>query len=184
SGTILGHSGGVTLSPSSGTTLGLIEAKGAEGAIVSGHQGAVIDSNGYAVVANLNPYSENNVSISLENAPIDIELDQTSQRVVPYENAIVLLKFNSKLGIPLVINTKFDGENLPFGAEVTDADGTVVGNVGQGSQIYARVSTYHGELFVSWGRDEASRCVVQYEISNNKSNGLKILQAKCQRVVA
>ncbi|MFA0001364.1 fimbria/pilus outer membrane usher protein [Vibrio lentus] len=184
SGTILGHSGGVTLSPSSGTTLGLIEAKGAEGAIVSGHQGAVIDSNGYAVVANLNPYSENNVSISLENASIDVEMEQTSQRVVPYENAIVLLKFNSKLGIPLVINTKFDGDNLPFGAEVTDADGTVVGNVGQGSQIYARVSTYQGQLFVSWGRDDTNQCVVQYEINSNKSNGLKILQAKCQRVVA
>lgn len=184
SGTILSHSGGVTLSPSSGTTLGLIEANGAEGAIVSGHQGAVIDSNGYAVVANLNPYSENNVSISLENASIDVEMDQTSQRVVPYENAIVLLKFNSKLGIPLVINTKFQGESLPFGAEVSDANGVVVGNVGQGSQIYARVSAYQGDLFVSWGRGEANQCVVQYKVNNNKSNGLKILQAKCQRVVA
>jgi outer membrane usher protein len=172
SGSIIAHSGGLTLTPYNSETFALVEAKGAYGAKVEGYPGITIDRSGYAAVPYLNPYQFNSIRVDPKNAPDDIELDSTEQRVVPWAGAIVKVDFNSKRGLPLLINGKFRGEPLPFAAEVLDASGATVGNVGQAGQVYARVQNVSGELFVRWGKTANEQCNLRYAIpyGNKKSS--------------
>lgn len=179
SGSMIAHAGGVTLSPYIGTTYGLIEAKGAEGASVSGYPGVKIDGNGYAIVPNMNPYEVNSVGIDPKGISDDIELVTTSQNVAPNANAIALLKYETKYGRAVLINTKYRNNPVPFGATVLDEAGHNVGLVGQNGQIYARVEKDAGTLWVLWGTKVDDKCHINYEINDNKSR-LPKLNAICE----
>ncbi|WP_164098542.1 fimbria/pilus outer membrane usher protein, partial [Serratia marcescens] len=63
SGTLVLHSGGITLGPYTSDTFALIHADGAQGAVVQNGQGAVIDHFGYAILPTLSPYRRNNISL-------------------------------------------------------------------------------------------------------------------------
>ncbi|WP_239353627.1 fimbria/pilus outer membrane usher protein, partial [Escherichia coli] len=63
SGTLIAHQHGVVFSPETGTTMALIEAKDAAGAMLPGSPGTRIDSNGYAILPYLRPYRINSVEI-------------------------------------------------------------------------------------------------------------------------
>lgn len=164
SGTLIAHSGGVTASPYVAETFALVEAKGASGAHVSNYPGITVDPFGYAVVPYLNPYEINEVSIDPKGASADVELENTSQRVAPYSGAVVKLRYQTHSGSPILINATFDGQPVPFGAEVQDSHGNSVGAVGQGGQIYARVSDRQGELRVKWGEGADGQCAVRYHL--------------------
>lgn len=168
SGTIVAHAGGVTLSPYTGETMALVEAKGAKGAQVSGYPGIEIDSFGYAAVPYLNPYQFNDIQIDPKNAPEDIELENTQQRVAPWAGAVVKVNFNSQRGTPLLISGSFKGQPLPFGADVKNSRGERVGNVGQGGQLYARVKEESGSLTVSWAEGALGKCLLHYRIPTSK----------------
>lgn len=168
SGTLVAHAGGVTLSPYTGETMALVEAKGAKGAQVSGYPGIEIDSFGYAAVPYLNPYQFNDIQIDPKNAPEDIELENTQQRVAPWAGAVVKVNFNSKRGTPLLISGSFKGQPLPFGADVQNSLGERVGSVGQGGQLYARVKKESGSLIVSWAKGAQGKCTIEYRIPVSK----------------
>jgi outer membrane usher protein len=57
-----------------------------------------------------------------------------------------------------------DGQALPFGAEVTDADGRSVGVVAQDSRIFARGLDDKGVLVVKLGENVRDVCRVQYSL--------------------
>ncbi|WP_431223676.1 fimbria/pilus outer membrane usher protein [Serratia sp. L9] len=162
SGTVIAHSGGVTLTPYASGTFALVEAKGAEGAKVSSYPGVSIDSRGYAVVPYLNPYQMNEISIDPKGTAAGVELDNTSQKVAPYSGAVVKVKYNTKQGTPILVNATYLGEPVPFGADIFDAKGNSVGLVGQGGQLYARVAEDKGRLRVQWGEGSQMQCMVSY----------------------
>ncbi|MFV0447797.1 MAG: fimbria/pilus outer membrane usher protein [Vibrio sp.] len=175
SGGLVAHKGGITLTPQTGKTLALVEAKGAEGAKVSGYRNLTIDSNGYAVVGNLSPYQMNEIRLDPLGAKKDIEFDSTSQMVAPYRNAVALLKFNVRTGYPLLVYVE---QSIPFGAAVYDADEKIIGNVGQGSQIFARVSEPQGAIKVSW---EGQSCNLNYSLTDKQqeSGRLVVIRSAC-----
>ncbi|QCR63168.1 fimbrial biogenesis outer membrane usher protein [Serratia fonticola] len=161
-GTVIAHSGGVSFTPYTADTFALVEAKGAEGASVSSYPGVKIDSHGYAVVPYLNPYQMNDISIDPKGTASDVELDNTSQKVAPYSGAVVKVKYNTKRGTPLLINATYQGDPVPFGADILDSKGNNVGSVGQGGQLYARVAEDKGQLRVKWGEGSTMQCTVSY----------------------
>ncbi|MFN3066642.1 fimbria/pilus outer membrane usher protein [Serratia sp. J2] len=161
-GTVIAHAGGVSFTPYSSDTFALVEAKGAEGAKVSSYPGVSIDSRGYAVVPYLNPYQMNEVSIDPAGTAANVELDNTSQKVAPYSGAVVRLKYNTKRGTPILVNATYQGEPVPFGADIFDSTGNNVGSVGQGGQLYARVAEDKGQLRVKWGQGGDMQCTVNY----------------------
>lgn len=179
-GSVIIHQGGVTLTPETGDTFALIEAKGAEGADVVGHKNVRIDSRGYAAIANLSPYQKNNVVLDPSGASAAVEFDSTLQVAVPYKNAISLLQYHVSKGMPILVYASRNGSNLPFGAVVYDNDNTVIGNVGQGGQLYARVPEPHGSVRVAWGGSE--QCIIRYALSDEEqaSGRLKIFKASCE----
>ncbi|QXT42551.1 fimbria/pilus outer membrane usher protein [Serratia fonticola] len=179
-GTVIAHSGGVSFTPYTADTFALVEAKGAEGASVSSYPGVKIDSHGYAIVPYLNPYQMNDISIDPKGTASDVELDNTSQKVAPYSGAVVKVKYNTKRGTPLLINATYQGDPVPFGADILDSKGNNVGSVGQGGQLYARVVEDKGQLRVKWGEGSAMQCTVSY-ILMPVAKGQKQAQTQIQQ---
>jgi outer membrane usher protein len=170
SGTLIGHSGGITLTPYTSDTFALVEAKGAQGARISSYRGIHVDSRGYAVVPYLNAYQFNEISLDPKGAAFDVELDNTTQKVAPYSGAVVKVKYKTKRGTPVLINATHADQPVPFGADVIDHKGNHVGSVGQGGQVYARVAEQQGTLLIKWGEDKAMQCSVRYILMPIKKN--------------
>lgn len=170
SGGIVAHSGGVTFSPYNSDNYALIEAKGAEGASVSGYAGATVDSSGYALSPSLVPYQQNHVAINPEGSDLGVEFENTAQDIVPRAGSVVKVKFNTHTGTPLLIVSTSKGEPLPFGADIFDDENTHVGAVSQGGVIYVKVSKPKGTLTIKWGEDEHSQCRVAYALKPTESN--------------
>lgn len=169
-GTIVAHSGGVTFTPYISDTMALIEAKGAEGARITSYPGIRIDSHGYAVVPYLSPYQYNEISIDPKGISNQTELTSTTQKVSPYLGAVVKMKYETRQGTAVLINASWRGDPVPFGAEVFDSKGNMVGSVGQGGQIYARVSMASDRLLIKWGNDSDSQCHVRYQALKMQKN--------------
>lgn len=187
-GTVIGHTGGVTFTPYTSDTFALVEAKGAEGAKVSSYPGVSIDSRGYAVVPYLNPYQMNEINIDPVGTSADMELDNTSQKVAPYSGAVVKVKYTTKKGMPILVNATFQGEPVPFGADVFDSKGNSVGSVGQGGQVYARVVEEKGQLHVKWGEGSEMQCTVSYlmmpQAKNQQKSQVQQFNSRCLEPVS
>lgn len=164
SGTLLAHSGGITLTPYQGDTFALVEAKGLEGAKVNSYTGVRIDSRGYAAVPYLIPYQFNEIAIDPKDTDVNIELENTSRKIAPRDKSVVKVSYAARKGTPVLIAATFNGQPLPFGAEVVDSKGKLVGYVGQGGQIYARVEKEADTLSVSWNGIERQECRVNYRL--------------------
>lgn len=164
SGTLIGHAGGLTFSPYQGDTFALVEAKGLEGAKVNNYSGVRIDGNGYAAIPYLNPYQFNDIAIDPKDTDINVELESSSRKVVPRDKSIVKVSYKTRSGTPVLITAHYQGQPLPFGAEVTDSRAQLVGYVGQGSQIYARVEKESDELSVQWNDSGKKQCKIRYRL--------------------
>lgn len=163
SGTVIAWQNGIVATPYTGDTFAVVEAKGAKGAKVGGYSGIRIDPWGHAAVPYLNPYEMNEISIDPKGLPYDLELDNTTDKVAPYYGAVSRVVFKTSRGTPLlIIASQPNGSVVPFGAEVYDSTGKVVGNVGQAGQIYARVEQIRGQLKVRWGAENKQSCSVNY----------------------
>lgn len=171
SGTVIGWPGGVVATPYTGNTFAVVEAKGASGAKVGGYSGIRIDPWGHAAVPYLNPYEMNEISIDPKGSKYSVDLENTSERVAPYDGAISRIVFKTDTGTPLLIVAKLaDGQAVPFGAQVEDSAGNVVGSVGQSGQVYARITKTKDRLIVKWGPDAAQQCGVGYILPESKAD--------------
>ncbi|MGP4130178.1 hypothetical protein OJE16_10550 [Pantoea tagorei] len=61
-----------------------------------------------------------------------------------------------------------------------DADKVLVGVVGQGGQLYARVPHDSGTLKVSWN-EQKSACLVSYQVSGRQQSDLIPLNGSCRK---
>ncbi|WP_336222354.1 fimbria/pilus outer membrane usher protein [Citrobacter amalonaticus] len=166
SGTVIGFEGGAVFTPYTGDTFAIVEAKGASGARVGNYSGVTVDHWGHAAVPYLNPYEMNEIDLDPKGLPYDVELETTSQKVAPHAGAVVRLKYPTQRGYPVLIAAHTAGNGpIPFGAEVTDSKGNVVGSVGQGSVIYARVENERDHLRVIWGSGDGQQCGVSYMLT-------------------
>ncbi len=183
SGSVVLHGNGIILAPTVGDTFAIVEVPKGEGAGVLGSS-ARINSSGYGVVPYLSPYYLNDVQISLEGAPTELEVDNASQKVAPVDGSIVRLKFNASSGRPLLITLQAsNGVRIPIGATVTDSQGNEVGTVGQGSRALVRVQTNKDQLKVVWGDKPDETCWVAYALDEKQTpnaSGFTNLKLKCE----
>lgn len=182
SGTLLIHRGGITAGPYTSDTFALIHADGAQGASVRNGQGAVIDHFGYAILPSLTPYQANTVSLDTRYMNADAELSGGSQRVVPYAGSVTRINFATLQGKAVLIALKNEDHEIPpMGTEVRDADNTVIGIVGQGGQLYARVPHDSGTLKVNWEYKGNKTCFVNYQITGRVNENIVRLDAVCHK---
>lgn len=185
SGTIIGYQNGIVMTPYTSDTFAIIEADGAAGARVGGYSGVRIDRFGHAAVPYLNPYEMNEVSLDPKGLSDTVELDNTSQKVVPHAGSVVLVKYATRKGYPILVHVTRDASQpLPFGADVLDSKGDNVGSVGQGGIIYARVAKEHDTLQVRWGERANQRCLIPYRIMPGTQvsgkNSMTRFESTCQ----
>ena len=177
SGAIVAHGGGINLSPTISDGFVLVEARGARGAYV-GQGETRVARNGFAVVPQVTPYRWNSVSIDPQGLSHDVELLQTSQRVVPTAGAMVKLTFATKIDTTVYIHARApDGPlDIPFGSDVRNEAGERVGTVGQGGMI--RVQGDHKTLVV--GQADTEQCRLDYAVpETSDTSGLRMTEAIC-----
>lgn len=182
-GAIVAHRHGLTLAQELGETNAIIHAPGAAGAGIESQSGVHLDRRGNAVVRSLLPYQINTVAIDPRGASHDVQLESTSETVVPRAGAFARLDYRTSVAESLLIHaTRPDGEPLPFGASVLDAVGQTVGVVGQGSKIFARGALAGSTLTVTWDEGEAGSChvTVPDTLDGLETHGMhRALRASC-----
>lgn len=185
-GSIVVHPGGINFSQNQSETMAVVEAKGAEGALVSNNIGSKVASNGYAVVGGLTPYRQNDVEIDPKGTSKNVELQETSQQIAPRYGAIVMLKYSTSIGAPVLMTVKKDdGQAIPLGADVQDASGKNLSMVGQGGKIFLRGLQPRGELLVKWGDGSGQSCRINYQLpaQEDKSSPFTKTDAVCQTIL-
>lgn len=174
SGSIVAFSDGIVTSPyDSLNTMAIVSAKNAAGANVEGYSGVTLNRWGYALVPYLTPYRMNEVAIDPKGLPFDVQLEATSKQIAPTQGAIVKLNYPTSKGRMVLIRaTTSEGDALPFGASVKDRQGTDVGVVAQGGQIYVRLNEGQDRLNINWGSKKQFSCafnVTLGAVTTNKS---------------
>ncbi|MEI7035468.1 fimbria/pilus outer membrane usher protein [Fulvimonas yonginensis] len=182
-GAVVIHAGGVTFGQLMGDTVGLVHAPGAAGASVSSASGVHVDRHGYALLPYLMPYTLNTVRLDPKGLPLDVQLKATSAQVAPHAGAVALVTFQTDRGRTVILQARRpDGRALPFGAEVFNAQGVVLGVVGQGGKILARGVDARGELTARW-QDEAGNaqaCSLRYALpSDGPTATRRVVQTTC-----
>lgn len=170
-GSIIGHSAGLTFTPYQGDTFALVEARGLEGAKVNNYVGVRVDGNGYAAIPYLMPYQFNDVAIDPKDTDAGVELESTSRRIVPRDEAIVKVTYNARKGTAILITVNQTTPPLPFGAEVKNSKGQIVGYVGQGGRMFVHVEQDTDTLSVQLTGDNPQRCSVSYRLPSQSEKG-------------
>lgn len=167
SGAVVAHPQGVTFTPYTSDSWVVVSAPGAAGAEVSSYPGLKLDHWGNAVMPASMPYQRNTVSLDPKGLSDRVELESTTQYVVPRAGAVVVAEFATQQGYALLLTPAAGHVGLPFGATVTDSQGNTVGMVGQGGMIYARVSDRTGRLFATANDgSKAITCIMPFSISD------------------
>ncbi|MNM67454.1 Outer membrane usher protein HtrE precursor [compost metagenome] len=166
SGSVVAHPAGITFGQPLGDSIAIVVAPDAAGATLTNATGVKLDRNGQAVVPYLNPYRVNTLELDPKGISDDVELQSTSQEVVPRSGSVIMAKFNTVSGRALLINAhQANGNPLPFGAGVYDEQGKDVGAVGQGGQIFARVNGDQGTLRISANGKDFNPCLLNYQLA-------------------
>ncbi|WP_322042886.1 fimbria/pilus outer membrane usher protein [Paraburkholderia sp. J67] len=184
-GSLVAYQGGVALSSQTGDTLAVIEAKDAVGARVSTSPGVRVDTQGHAVIAGMQPYSQNTVEIDTKGLPMGVQLKSTEQHFAPTAGAVVRVKFETEnRGRAVVMRLhRANGTAVPFGADVLDASGNNIGTVSQGSRAMFYSKDAGGDLRVKWGEGIGQSCKLTYALpvaTKDKPAQTDFADASCQ----
>ncbi|MEW5290847.1 fimbria/pilus outer membrane usher protein [Erwinia papayae] len=177
------HANGLTLSQAFGNTAALIKAPGAGGVQVTNQTGVKTDFRGYTVTPNLTPYRRANVMLDTTTLSSDVDLDLSTQSVVPTRGAIVRATFSAQIGGRAMMSLIYQGQPVPFGAVVKDAgeQNKQIYIVGDEGQVYLNSLRPSGVLQVQWGKSSDQQCRVNYLLPEKKSeNGIQMLNGVCQ----
>lgn len=182
SGGVVLHRDGLTLSQSLGDTVGLVHAPGAEGARIESVRGVRVDADGHAVVPYLQPYRMNAVDVDPRGSSVGTEFRSTRHKVAPRLGSVVWLDYETTSGKPVMIDaTMGAGQALPFGAEVADVEGNLLGYVGQGSRLFVRSPEGGGTLTVKWGKGPEEHCAISLPSmpGQAKNSAVEVLDLTC-----
>ncbi|MGN2243332.1 fimbria/pilus outer membrane usher protein [Frateuria sp. GZRR33] len=184
-GGIVAHPGGIIFGQSLGDTVAIVRAPDAAGARIGNAAGVRVGNDGYALIPYLTPYVLNTVTIDPTGLSLDVQLDNTSAQVAPRAGAVVMVNFKSESGRFMLIQTHLDdGSTLPFGAEVMNEQGRVIGVVGQAGRIMVRVARDAGRISVQWQDNDATRtCSLPYKLSpaGKDRHGIEQIEATCRQ---
>lgn len=175
---------GLTFSQQLGETNALVIAPGAANIAVSGQTGILTDAHGLAVIPNVTPFRDTNLSFDTETINNEkIELIDTNKMVTPTRGAIVLARYQTSIGSKALINlVKKDGTPVPFGANVTlqnqpaPAPSGITGNNGQ---VYMTGLKETGTLLAQWGDTPDEQCIADYHLNEQNNDSIAIINLNC-----
>jgi outer membrane usher protein len=181
-GGVVVHGGGVTLSQPLGETMALVQAPDAANVGFEVYPGVRTDSRGNAVLANLSPYRVNRLAVRTEDLGDNVEVRNAALEVVPTRGAVVLAKFETSIGLRLMLNlSDKNGKPLPFGAKVENLQGQEMGIVGNEGQTFISGAREADAFTVKWGQGAAEQCRIKYHVPPEKNPApIRELNAQCE----
>ncbi|WP_458129715.1 fimbria/pilus outer membrane usher protein [Pseudomonas sp. Z2-11] len=181
SGAVLLHADGVELGPYLGETSALVEVPDVAGVGVLNATGVKTNERGYALVPYLRPYRVNHVVLQTDQLGPEVEIDNGTAQVVPRRGAVVKATFAARSVTRLVITARTsNGRPLPFGAQVANALGEVIGVVGQAGQVMLSTSAEPQRLDVRWGDQTDPQCRLSIDPQNmEQAQGYRLQELSC-----
>lgn len=184
-GGMLAHENGLTLGQPFGETLALVKAPGASGVGINNQTGVRTDWRGYAVVPYTSPYRKNTLTLDTSTMPDDVDLELTTQTVVPTRGAVVRASYATNVGSRVLMTVRrANDQPVPFGAMVSVAGAATSEQafiVGDGGQVYLAGLAPNGVLNVKWGSGAQDRCRIQYSLPSGKTvTGIIVAQGLCR----
>ncbi|WP_339405124.1 fimbria/pilus outer membrane usher protein [Pseudomonas helleri] len=167
SGALLLHADGLETGPYLGETSGLIHVPNIANVGLLNDSSARTNDRGYALIPYLHPFRINRVILDTDQLDPNVEIDNGVTQVVPRRGAVVKALFPARKVERLLVSTRNqNGTALPFGAQISNADGHVLGIVGQAGQ--SLLSTVEGQqtIHVRWGKTSAEQCQAQFDTHN------------------
>ena len=163
SGAALLHGDGIEFGPYMGETAGLIHVPGVKNVGINNAPGVRTSEDGYALAPYLRPYRVNQIELDTDQLGPEVEIDNGTAQVVPRRGAVVKSTFAAHAVNRLVITASFNGQPLPFGAQVVDADKAVLGIVGQAGQVMLSTHDQPQSLEVRWGDQSEQQCRLEVD---------------------
>jgi outer membrane usher protein len=186
-GGLLLHPEGVTLGPMLGNSVAVVSAPGAGGVeVLNGN--VRTDSRGYALVPYLANYQNNSISLNPTTLPEDVDMAQSSLNVSPTKGAVVMARFDTRVGYQALVTLQQGETSVPFGTVVTVADTPAgksnTGIVGDAGQVYLSGLPEQGTLTAKWGHGSHQQCRASFNLSGiaapSASNPIRQLTARCE----
>lgn len=124
SGSIVAHAGGINLGQPVGDSFILAQVPGVASTPVGNNSGVTTGRNGYAVVPFSQPYRTNWIRLDSSQMGAGIEIDNSTQQVIPRRGSITVARFAVKKGRRVQFElVRADGSPVPFGSSVETEKG-------------------------------------------------------------
>ncbi|PNS10968.1 fimbrial assembly protein [Mixta theicola] len=183
SGALVAHRDGITFSQPLGETVALVKAPGIADASVLNQTGVSTDFRGYTLVPYMRAYRVNEIMLDPLSLPDTVELQNSTQLVVPTRGAVVRADFSGRIGQRALITlVRRNGLPVPFGATVTlagevDNYSSIVGDNGE---VWLSGLAEQVSLQVNWGSRSDSHCRADFTLPEVKDDIVTQLQTTCQ----
>ncbi|HBM2933907.1 TPA: fimbrial biogenesis outer membrane usher protein [Klebsiella michiganensis] len=182
SGGVLVHADGITLGQEMSETAVLVKAPGLKNVRLENDATIETDSRGYAIIPYVTPYHRTNVTLDSTTLGNNMELPNTTQKVVPTRAAVVRANFAGNIGRrAFLILKRASGENVPYGATVTsttdkNAQASIVSD---GGMVYMSGLKDNGEVYAQWGSKAGQQCKAAYSLAAS-NEGITQSTALCR----
>ncbi|MGN4963804.1 fimbria/pilus outer membrane usher protein [Aeromonas dhakensis] len=169
-GGIIAYRDGLVFGQQLGDSMAIVEVPGAENVSIQNQTGVETDSRGYAIVPYVNNYKSNRIALDTTTLGSNVDVDMQTQTVYPTKGAVVLAKFDSKIGHRVLMKLSHAGDVIPFGAIVQQANNTRnIAVVGDDGLVYLTGLSNSGRLNVSWGYGHEKTCHVDYRFDDDSN---------------
>ncbi|BCX68051.1 fimbria/pilus outer membrane usher protein [Pseudomonas izuensis] len=181
SGAVLMHADGIELGPYLGETTALVEVPDIAGIGVMNATGVKTNERGYALMPHLRPYRINQVVLQTDELGPEVEIDNGTTQVVPRRGAVVKATFPARSVNRLIITGRTaSGLPLPFGAQLSNAQGEVMGIVGQAGQVMVSTDAEPQMFDVHWGEQNDPQCRLSVEpAAMEQAQGYRLQELTC-----
>lgn len=173
-GSILGTTdSGLLMTKESGTTLGVMHIPDVSGVQVNGS--APTNRKGYTVVS-LSDYSQNTVSVNMENVPDSLDLQTTSYNVVPTEKAVVYREFGAEHVRRYILQVKDRAGKVVNGGNARTEQGLDAGFIASNGVLLMNVLSAPSRVTVTQGSD----MTCQFSMTGIEANTNKVQEVRCE----
>lgn len=169
SGGILVHADGITLGQEMSDTSALIKAPGLSNVRLESDPTIKTDHRGYAIVPYLSPYHRASITLDSTTLAENMELPNTTLKVVPTRGAITRVNFEGNIGHRAFLIMKLpSGNYVPYGATVSsDANPNAKASiVADNGMVYMSGLRDVGEVYAKWGKDADQMCKATYKLTS------------------
>ncbi|MFK0094927.1 fimbria/pilus outer membrane usher protein [Pseudomonas sp. NPDC090592] len=182
SGATLLHADGMAFGPYLGETIGLVHVPDTPGVGLQSHGAVRTNTKGYALVPHLRPYRLNQLVLDTDQLDPDVEIVNGTADAVPRRGAVIKSQFEARRANRVVLTlTSKDQQPLPFGSQLHDADGNVLGMVGPGGRVMVSMAGGLQPLEARWGEAPESRCRFSLDPQTIPlQQGYRVLSLPCE----